>query len=141
MSSATCIIGKFRLYVAVLTPYGILRTRRNSATDTYILFNPWCQRKYLLKGLHFVLLGSSGFGWVGPGMGAWYQGGWRHVSLDLENLQELHQKSSLSGWGIALCEQGSMLETNDFILSKLCSFMRPSLCLPAQAPFLIVNTP
>ncbi|NWZ84477.1 F13A factor, partial [Poecile atricapillus] len=43
MSSTTCIIGKFRLYVAVLTPFGILRTRRNSATDTYILFNPWCQ--------------------------------------------------------------------------------------------------
>uniref|UniRef100_A0A8U8CHL8 Coagulation factor XIII A chain n=1 Tax=Geospiza parvula TaxID=87175 RepID=A0A8U8CHL8_GEOPR len=63
MSSATCIIGKFRLYVAVLTPYGILRTRRNSATDTYILFNPWCQRKYPLNGLPFVLLGSSGFRW------------------------------------------------------------------------------
>ncbi|NWI45986.1 F13A factor, partial [Picathartes gymnocephalus] len=43
MSSTSCIIGKFRLYVAVLTPFGILRTRRNSATDTYILFNPWCQ--------------------------------------------------------------------------------------------------
>lgn len=87
MSSATCIIGKFRLYVAVLTPYGILRTRRNSATDTYILFNPWCQCKYLLKGLHFVLLGSSAFRWVGPEMGALYQGGWRHVRLGLENLQ------------------------------------------------------
>ncbi|XP_054670573.1 coagulation factor XIII A chain [Grus americana] len=44
MSSATCIIGKFRLYVAVWTPFGILRTHRNSATDTYILFNPWCQQ-------------------------------------------------------------------------------------------------
>ncbi|XP_071592599.1 coagulation factor XIII A chain isoform X2 [Heliangelus exortis] len=43
MSSATCIIGKFRLYVAVWTPFGILRTQRNSALDTYILFNPWCQ--------------------------------------------------------------------------------------------------
>uniref|UniRef100_A0A674HT28 protein-glutamine gamma-glutamyltransferase n=1 Tax=Taeniopygia guttata TaxID=59729 RepID=A0A674HT28_TAEGU len=43
MSSTTCIIGKFRFYVAVMTPFGILRTRRNSATDTYILFNPWCQ--------------------------------------------------------------------------------------------------
>ncbi|XP_010706698.1 coagulation factor XIII A chain isoform X2 [Meleagris gallopavo] len=43
MSSATCIIGKFRLYVAIRTPYGIIRTHRNSATDTYILFNPWCQ--------------------------------------------------------------------------------------------------
>lgn len=64
MSSATCIVGKFRLYVAVLTPFGILRTHRNSATDTYILFNPWCQRKYLIRvrGLHFLLLGSSFFG-------------------------------------------------------------------------------
>ncbi|KGL93603.1 Coagulation factor XIII A chain [Charadrius vociferus] len=44
MSSATCIVGKFRLYVAVWTPFGILRTHRNSATDTYILFNPWCQQ-------------------------------------------------------------------------------------------------
>ncbi|XP_009957357.1 PREDICTED: coagulation factor XIII A chain, partial [Leptosomus discolor] len=43
MSSATCIVGKFRLYVAVWTPFGILRTQRNSTTDTYILFNPWCQ--------------------------------------------------------------------------------------------------
>lgn len=83
MSSTTCIIGKFRFYVAVLTPYGILRTRRNAATDTYILFNPWCQRKYLTLSA----AASSGFRWVGPGMGAWYQGGWRHVSLGLENLQ------------------------------------------------------
>ncbi|XP_064363150.1 coagulation factor XIII A chain isoform X4 [Dromaius novaehollandiae] len=44
MSSATCIAGKFRLYVAVWTPFGILRTQRNSETDTYILFNPWCQQ-------------------------------------------------------------------------------------------------
>ncbi|KFW92637.1 Coagulation factor XIII A chain [Phalacrocorax carbo] len=44
MSSATCIVGKFRLYVAVWTPFGILRTHRNSTTDTYILFNPWCQQ-------------------------------------------------------------------------------------------------
>uniref|UniRef100_A0A8B9IKN8 Coagulation factor XIII A chain n=1 Tax=Anser cygnoides TaxID=8845 RepID=A0A8B9IKN8_ANSCY len=44
MSSATCIVGKFRLYVAIWTPFGIIRTHRNSATDTYILFNPWCQQ-------------------------------------------------------------------------------------------------
>lgn len=64
MSSATCIVGKFRLYVAVWTPFGILRTQRNSAADTYILFNPWCQRKYLIRvrGPHFLPLGSSGFG-------------------------------------------------------------------------------
>ncbi|KAM4028339.1 coagulation factor XIII A chain [Anomaloglossus baeobatrachus] len=43
LSSPNCIIGKFRLYIAVLTPYGILRTPRRSDTDTYILFNPWCK--------------------------------------------------------------------------------------------------
>ncbi|EHB06389.1 Coagulation factor XIII A chain, partial [Heterocephalus glaber] len=41
--SPECIVGKFRMYVAVWTPYGILRTRRNPETDTYILFNPWCE--------------------------------------------------------------------------------------------------
>lgn len=44
-SSPQCIVGKFRMYVAVWTPYGILRTRRNPETDTYILFNPWCEGK------------------------------------------------------------------------------------------------
>ncbi|XP_069586806.1 coagulation factor XIII A chain [Ranitomeya imitator] len=43
LSAPNCIIGKFRLYIAVLTPYGILRTPRKSDTDTYILFNPWCK--------------------------------------------------------------------------------------------------
>ncbi|KAM9233961.1 coagulation factor XIII A chain [Dugong dugon] len=42
-SSPECIVGKFRMYVAVWTPYGIIRTRRNPETDTYILFNPWCE--------------------------------------------------------------------------------------------------
>ncbi|XP_037374716.1 coagulation factor XIII A chain [Talpa occidentalis] len=41
--SPECIVGKFRMYVAVWTPYGILRTTRNPETDTYILFNPWCE--------------------------------------------------------------------------------------------------
>ncbi|XP_036406645.1 coagulation factor XIII A chain [Megalops cyprinoides] len=36
-----CIVGKFRMYVAVLTPYGIRRTRRDPKKDLYILFNPW----------------------------------------------------------------------------------------------------
>ncbi|XP_072267856.1 coagulation factor XIII A chain isoform X2 [Pyxicephalus adspersus] len=43
ISAPDCIIGKFRMYIAVLTPYGILRTARRSDTDTYILFNPWCK--------------------------------------------------------------------------------------------------
>lgn len=42
-SSPECIVGKFRMYVAVWTPYGILRTQRDPETDTYILFNPWCE--------------------------------------------------------------------------------------------------
>ncbi|XP_024408054.2 coagulation factor XIII A chain [Desmodus rotundus] len=42
-SSPECIVGKFRMYVAVWTPYGIIRTSRNTETDTYILFNPWCE--------------------------------------------------------------------------------------------------
>ncbi|XP_036622354.1 coagulation factor XIII A chain [Trichosurus vulpecula] len=42
-SSPKCIVGKFRMYVAIWTPYGVIRTTRNPATDTYILFNPWCE--------------------------------------------------------------------------------------------------
>lgn len=42
-SSPECVVGKFRMYVAVWTPYGVLRTKRNQETDTYILFNPWCE--------------------------------------------------------------------------------------------------
>ncbi|OWK13241.1 F13A1 [Cervus elaphus hippelaphus] len=42
-SSPDCIVGKFRMYVAVWTPYGVIRTSRNPETDTYILFNPWCE--------------------------------------------------------------------------------------------------
>ncbi|NXU46352.1 F13A factor, partial [Drymodes brunneopygia] len=71
MSSTICIIGKFRMYVAVQTPYGILRTRRNSATDTYILFNPWCQldavylddekerEEYVLNDVGIIFHGSA----------------------------------------------------------------------------------
>lgn len=43
MSAPDCIVGKFRMYVAVSTPFGILRSNRNVDTDTYILFNPWCK--------------------------------------------------------------------------------------------------
>uniref|UniRef100_A0A452QNA7 Coagulation factor XIII A chain n=1 Tax=Ursus americanus TaxID=9643 RepID=A0A452QNA7_URSAM len=51
-SSPECIVGKFRMYVAVWTPYGILRTSRNPETDTYILFNPWCEEEeYVLNDI------------------------------------------------------------------------------------------
>ncbi|KAK6491887.1 coagulation factor XIII A chain-like [Huso huso] len=41
--AADSIVGKFRMYVAVMTPYGIRRTARNPERDVYILFNPWCE--------------------------------------------------------------------------------------------------
>uniref|UniRef100_UPI00398F3796 coagulation factor XIII A chain-like isoform X2 n=1 Tax=Pristiophorus japonicus TaxID=55135 RepID=UPI00398F3796 len=42
MSPADCIVGRFRMYVAIMTPYGIRRTARDESTDIYVLFNPWC---------------------------------------------------------------------------------------------------
>ncbi|XP_044039275.1 coagulation factor XIII A chain [Siniperca chuatsi] len=39
--AANCIVGKYHLYVAVVTPFGIRRTRRDNSRDLYILFNPW----------------------------------------------------------------------------------------------------
>ncbi|XP_032079379.1 coagulation factor XIII A chain [Thamnophis elegans] len=70
MPAANCIVGKFRMYVAVLTPMGILRTRRNQDTDTYILFNPWCEedavfmddeeerKEYVLNDLGVIFYGA-----------------------------------------------------------------------------------
>ncbi|XP_041925039.1 coagulation factor XIII A chain [Alosa sapidissima] len=37
------IVGKYRLYVAVQTPYGIRRTKRDPSLDVYVLFNPWAK--------------------------------------------------------------------------------------------------
>ncbi|XP_029310416.1 coagulation factor XIII A chain isoform X2 [Cottoperca gobio] len=39
--TADCIVGKYQMYVAVVTPFGIRRTRRDISRDLYILFNPW----------------------------------------------------------------------------------------------------
>ncbi|MEQ2309953.1 hypothetical protein AMECASPLE_003872 [Ameca splendens] len=39
--AASCIVGKYHLYIAVQTPYGIRRTKRENSRDLYILFNPW----------------------------------------------------------------------------------------------------
>uniref|UniRef100_A0A6Q2ZFI9 Transglutaminase-like domain-containing protein n=1 Tax=Esox lucius TaxID=8010 RepID=A0A6Q2ZFI9_ESOLU len=36
-----CIVGKWRVYLAVMTPYGIRRTKWDETRDVYILFNPW----------------------------------------------------------------------------------------------------
>ncbi|XP_049423506.1 coagulation factor XIII A chain [Epinephelus fuscoguttatus] len=39
--AANCIVGKYYMYVAVATPFGIRRTRRDDSRSLYILFNPW----------------------------------------------------------------------------------------------------
>ncbi|XP_028462045.1 coagulation factor XIII A chain [Perca flavescens] len=39
--AADCIVGKYHMFVAVVTPFGIRRTRRDNSRDLYILFNPW----------------------------------------------------------------------------------------------------
>lgn len=39
--SANCIVGKYQLYVAVATPYGVRRTKRERSRALYVLFNPW----------------------------------------------------------------------------------------------------
>ena len=36
-----CIVGKYSMFVAVVTPYGIRRTRREESRNVYVLFNPW----------------------------------------------------------------------------------------------------
>lgn len=36
-----CIVGKYLLYIAVMTPFGIRRTRKDDNRSLYILFNPW----------------------------------------------------------------------------------------------------
>ncbi|XP_038126333.1 coagulation factor XIII A chain [Cyprinodon tularosa] len=38
---ANSIVGKYHMYIAVQTPFGIRRTKRDNSRDLYILFNPW----------------------------------------------------------------------------------------------------
>ncbi|XP_073687168.1 coagulation factor XIII A chain isoform X2 [Garra rufa] len=40
-TDATCITGRFRTFVTVVTDLGKQRTERNPNTDFYVLFNPW----------------------------------------------------------------------------------------------------
>ncbi|XP_034005954.1 coagulation factor XIII A chain [Trematomus bernacchii] len=40
-AAATCTVGKYHMYVAVVTPFGIRRTRKDKSRNLYILFNPW----------------------------------------------------------------------------------------------------
>ncbi|MEQ2211679.1 hypothetical protein XENOCAPTIV_011928 [Xenoophorus captivus] len=49
--AASCIVGKYHLYIAVQTPFGIRRTKRENSRDLYILFNPWAADQTSLQVL------------------------------------------------------------------------------------------
>ncbi|XP_067233800.1 coagulation factor XIII A chain-like [Chanodichthys erythropterus] len=38
---ASCIIGRFRTFIVIVSDFGKQRTQRNPDTDFYVLFNPW----------------------------------------------------------------------------------------------------
>ncbi|XP_067233801.1 coagulation factor XIII A chain [Chanodichthys erythropterus] len=44
---AKCIIGRFRIFVVVVSDLGKQRTERNPDTDFYVLFNPWDPKDYV----------------------------------------------------------------------------------------------
>lgn len=55
--AANCIVGKYHMYVAVVTPFGIRRTRQDESRNLYILFNPWATGR-------FRLLDHNSFYWL-----------------------------------------------------------------------------
>uniref|UniRef100_A0A3P8RWH6 Transglutaminase-like domain-containing protein n=1 Tax=Amphiprion percula TaxID=161767 RepID=A0A3P8RWH6_AMPPE len=70
--SATAIVGKYRTYVAISMGSGMQRTKRNAATDLYVLFNAWCpedpvflpdeseRMEYVLNDTGVIYQGSMG---------------------------------------------------------------------------------
>uniref|UniRef100_A0A3Q1B203 protein-glutamine gamma-glutamyltransferase n=1 Tax=Amphiprion ocellaris TaxID=80972 RepID=A0A3Q1B203_AMPOC len=70
--SATAIVGKYRTYVAISVGSGMQRTKRNAATDLYMLFNAWCPQdpvflpdesermEYVLNDTGVIYQGSMG---------------------------------------------------------------------------------
>lgn len=55
--ASDCIVGKYRMHIAVVTPYGIRRTRRDPRLDTYIIFNPWSPgQEWLLCYMKLIFL-------------------------------------------------------------------------------------
>uniref|UniRef100_A0A3Q3KLY2 protein-glutamine gamma-glutamyltransferase n=1 Tax=Monopterus albus TaxID=43700 RepID=A0A3Q3KLY2_MONAL len=68
--TANAIVGKFRIYVAILSGTGMQRTKRDPTTDLYLLFNAWCpedavflpdedqRREYVLNDSGVIFQGS-----------------------------------------------------------------------------------
>nr|XP_057916799.1 coagulation factor XIII A chain-like [Doryrhamphus excisus] len=42
-SAPNAIVGRYRLYARIVTRRGLKRSKRNPATDFYVLFNAWCK--------------------------------------------------------------------------------------------------
>ncbi|XP_047424368.1 coagulation factor XIII A chain-like [Mugil cephalus] len=67
-----CIVGKFRMYVAFAVGGGMERSKRDAATDVYVLFNAWCpedtvflpneaeRMEYVLNDVGVIFNGSVG---------------------------------------------------------------------------------
>ncbi|XP_028288153.1 coagulation factor XIII A chain-like [Parambassis ranga] len=70
--SASAIVGKYRTYVAIYMANGMQRTKRDTSTDLYLLFNAWCRddlvflpdesqrREYVLNDIGVIYRGSVG---------------------------------------------------------------------------------
>ncbi|XP_071340472.1 coagulation factor XIII A chain-like [Trachinotus anak] len=70
--TADAVVGKFRTYVAIMVGGGMQRTKRDTSTDLYLLFNAWCpedavflpneaeRREYVLNDSGVIYQGSVG---------------------------------------------------------------------------------
>lgn len=58
---ANCIVGKYQMYVAVMAPFGIRRTRRDDSRKVYILFNPWVAGQFEISSFHLRVEYFMGF--------------------------------------------------------------------------------
>uniref|UniRef100_A0A672S672 Coagulation factor XIII A chain-like n=1 Tax=Sinocyclocheilus grahami TaxID=75366 RepID=A0A672S672_SINGR len=59
---ASCIIGRFRTFVAIVTDLGKQRTQRNPDIDFYVLFNPWDpdtdRQEYVMNDVGIIFNGE-----------------------------------------------------------------------------------
>uniref|UniRef100_A0A673H2P2 protein-glutamine gamma-glutamyltransferase n=1 Tax=Sinocyclocheilus rhinocerous TaxID=307959 RepID=A0A673H2P2_9TELE len=72
---ASCIIGRFRTFVTVITDLGKQRTPRNPDTDFYVLFNPWDPGEY-----KYITLDTDRQEYVLNDVGIIYNGEFNNIS-------------------------------------------------------------
>uniref|UniRef100_H3CJT8 protein-glutamine gamma-glutamyltransferase n=1 Tax=Tetraodon nigroviridis TaxID=99883 RepID=H3CJT8_TETNG len=82
------IVGRYRVYVNILTASGVIRSPKNSNTDLYLLFNAWCpddvvfmangseRNEYVLNDSGTIFVGSADDVSQRPWLyGTWYEDG------------------------------------------------------------------